>query len=75
MAATTRLTGVVMSTDGGAMYHYRGFAGLPESQQPWSGLVDEKMNIPSNGKREIFDRVREALVDRPLGIPGALLPK
>ena len=28
-----------MSTDGGAMYHYRGFAGLPESQQPWTGLI------------------------------------
>jgi hypothetical protein len=64
-----------MGTDGGGMYHYRGFAGLPESQQPWSGLIDEKMNVPSNGKGEVADPGGEAPVERPLGIPGTLLAK
>ncbi len=69
------IRGLAMGTDGGAMYGLQGFAGLPQDQQTWSGLVDEKMNIAANGKGEVADRRGKSLIESPLGVPSSLLTK
>ena len=66
---------MMIKTDGGAMYHYRGFSGLEQSQQTWTGLVDEKMNIRSTGKGEVGNAPDESFVQSPLGAPSTLLAK
>jgi hypothetical protein len=62
-------------TAGGLMYHDRGFAGLPESEHPNAGLLDQDLHVGPRREHEISNGHHNASVESPLSIPGALLLK
>jgi hypothetical protein len=62
-----------MDTNGGSMFHDRGFAGLPAEQYATAPKSDEHANIAPRRQGEIKDGMSKTFIDRPFGAPGLLL--
>ena len=62
-----------MGTDGGLMFHDRGFAGLPSTGHASVPASGEHANIAAGRKNEVSDAVREAFTDSPVGVSSLLL--
>ena len=63
------------ATAGGIMYHDAGYAGLPETDHPTAGLLNKEMHHDAGGHGEIANVRDDTIVERPLGVSGALLFK
>jgi len=67
------MEGTNNATSGGILYHDAGYAGLPETDYPTSGLLNEKVHLGAGGQGEIANGRDDTIVERPLSISSVLL--